>query len=132
MICDNEQLAQETRYALISKVTYDSFGDLLFGASVLGPFNLNEMMASVLSLDIVEKPKPKLPDPVTAGDFKINGAVVTVIQNKDVLTSIIDKIDDVVTKSLNEEHIMRAKLKKLNLPANVIDAMISAKNTEKK
>ena len=141
MICDSQAQAEVLKIYLVNKITYDSFGDICLGVNIFGPLTLNILMTDVAMVNIDttrDLRPPKINEPpkeTTAGDFKIQGSVVTVLQDKKVLDSILDKIDKVVDAKftkLNEDEKMRKDLEKLKLPKETIDAMIAAHNTEKK
>jgi hypothetical protein len=141
MICDSQEQAEVLKIYLVNKITYDSFGDICLGVNIFGPLILNILMTDVamVNIDTTRDLHPKrieeTPKETTAGDFKIQGSVVTVLQDKKVLDSILNKIDKVVDEKfakLNEDEKMRKDLEKLKLPKETIDAMIAAHNTEKK
>jgi hypothetical protein len=140
MICDSQERAEVLKIDLVNKITYDSFGDICLGVNIFGPLDLNVLMhdVAIVNIDTTRDLRPlKINEPpkeTTAGDFKITGTVVTVLQDKKVLYSILDKIDKVVDAKfikLNEDEKMRKDLEKLKLPKETIDAMIAAHNTNK-
>jgi hypothetical protein len=142
MICDSQEQAEVLKIYLVNKITYDSFGDICLGVNIFGPLTLNILMADVAMVNVdttrdLRPPKISEPPPreTTAGDFNIQGSVVTVLQDKKVLDSILNKIDKVVDEKfakLNEDEKMRKDLEKLKLPKETIDAMIAAHKAEKK
>jgi hypothetical protein len=124
-IFDTQSEADKLRDKLIGKVNYDSYGDMLIGSIIVGPFTLNTHTEQFSYYDIIEVKSDETKvskKEVAAGDFKIDGTTVTLLQDNKKIDKILSKIET----EIDAEQKMRQDLAKLKIPQNVIEEMVKA------